>query len=96
MTDPLGGNARSSNNKQGPGGFLSGTQFDLRDECCWKFNKMCRKSASECKFDHRCTYCAGWYHSAGNCREKPRKERNESFESKKGGKTLKHSPKHRD
>ena len=42
-----------------------------KDDCCWRFNKnRCKKSASECRYDHRCTHCAGWYHSHANCRKR--------------------------
>ena len=55
--------ARSNNNNN--------NQHSWKDDCCWLFNKnKCRKTANECKYDHRCTYCAGWYHSKFNCRKK--------------------------
>ena len=47
------------------------TKRDWRDNCCWKYNKnKCRKSANDCDWDHRCTYCGGWNHSYANCRKR--------------------------
>ena len=44
---------------------------DWKDDCCWRFNKnKCKRTASECRYDHRCTHCAGWYHSYNNCRKR--------------------------
>ena len=51
---------------------------DWKDDCCWKFNKnRCKRSGTDCNYDHRCTYCAGWYHGFFNCRK--RQGRNQSF-----------------
>ena len=42
-----------------------------KDDCCWRYNKnRCKRTASECNYDHRCTYCAGWYHRFFNCRKR--------------------------
>ena len=42
-----------------------------KDDCCWRYNhKGCKKTSSECSWDHRCTYCAGWNHSYSNCRKR--------------------------
>ena len=42
-----------------------------KDDCCWRFNKnKCKRTANECRYDHRCTHCAGWYHSYNNCRKR--------------------------
>ena len=47
------------------------SEHSWRDDCCWKFNKnKCKKSAQACDFDHRCTYCGGWYHNFLNCRKR--------------------------
>ena len=41
-----------------------------RDYCCWKFNRN-KCNDSGCGFDHRCTFCGGWYsHGFYNCRKK--------------------------
>ena len=56
-----------------------GKKHDWRDDCCWRYNKnRCKKSAEACHFDHRCTYCGGWYHSYYNCRKRLRNEKGES------------------
>ena len=42
-----------------------------KDDCCWRFNKnKCQNSGSDCKYDHRCTFCAGWNHGFHNCRKR--------------------------
>ena len=47
---------------------------DWKDDCCWLFNKnRCKKSSNDCKYHHRCTYCAGWYHSKANCKKRQNK-----------------------
>ena len=46
-----------------------------KDYCCWRYNKKkCTKSAADCDFDHRCTYCGGWNHGFWNCRKCLRKQ----------------------
>ena len=46
-----------------------------KDDCCWRFNKnKCKRSNSECNYDHRCTYCAGWNHGFLNCRKRQSKQ----------------------
>ena len=32
--------------------------------------KTCKRTTSECNYDHRCTYCAGWNHGFHNCRKR--------------------------
>ena len=42
-----------------------------KDDCCWRYNKnKCTRTSNECRYDHRCTHCAGWYHSYNNCRKR--------------------------
>ena len=43
---------------------------DLRDDCCWCFNKNRCREGLNCHFDHRCTYCGGWGHGYFNCRKR--------------------------
>ena len=44
---------------------------DWKDECCWRYNKnRCTRSTTDCHFDHRCTYCGGWYHGYFNRRKR--------------------------
>ena len=56
-------------NNQNP---TNGTKSNSwKDDCCWRFNKnKCSKTANECRYHHRCTHCAGWYHSYNNCRKR--------------------------
>ena len=40
-------------------------ELDWKDKCCWRYNKgKCKKNAASCGWDHRCSYCAGWYHGS--------------------------------
>ena len=40
-------------------------------EACWRFNKnQCRRSARDCMYDHRCSNCNSYGHSAVNCLKK--------------------------
>ena len=49
----------------------SGRSKDWKDDCCWRFNRnRCKKTGSDCNYDHRCTYCAGWNHGFYNCRKR--------------------------
>ena len=65
-------NASSSSNRGGK--VPSKGSGNWKDDCCWKYNKnQCSRSSTECKWNHRCTFCAGWNHSKANCkkRQKP-------------------------
>ena len=63
---------------------------DWKDDCCWRYNKnRCKRSASECNYDHHCTYRAGWNHGFHNCRKRHNKGGGKRFS---GGKSD-HSPK---
>ena len=58
----------------------AGTSFnkprDWKDDCCWRYNKnRCKRTANECNYDHRCTYCAGWNHGFHNCRKRQNRNR---------------------
>ena len=75
---------------------------DWKDDCCWRFNKnRCKRTATECKFDHRCTYYAGWNHGFTNCRKRQSRNKRFSgnsnstrgFSPKKSGGSTSHSPK---
>ena len=47
---------------------------DWKDSCCWRYNKnRCKRSSTECLYDHRCTFCTGWNHSFYNCRKRKTK-----------------------
>ena len=46
-------------------------QTNWKDDCCWRFNKnKCKRTSTDCRYDHRCAHCAGWYHSWTNCRKR--------------------------
>ena len=70
-----GGGARAINTPSGVAVMSARsagkTGKDWRYDCCWKYNKRkCTKSGNECKYNHRCTYCAGWSHGYYNCRKR--------------------------
>ena len=70
---------------------------DWKDECCWRFNKnRCKRSGTECNYDHRCTYCAGWGHGFYNCRKRQNKNTRRSsgngFPAKSNSSPKKSSP----
>ena len=71
MVDPLSKTNQISNgfNRNNTGPNPSGNSSNVgngkswKDYCCWKFNKnKCSKTATECDWDHCCTYCGGWHH----------------------------------
>ena len=69
MTDPIG--TRPQVNDSSTRVLGSSTGADWRDECCWHFNgNRCRMGASDCKFNHQCTYCGGWNHGSYNCKRR--------------------------
>ena len=81
------------NNAHGNGGHAqssySGNQSgrSWKDDCCWRYNKnRCNRTSGECKFDHRCTYCAGWNHGFANCRKRKNKHRKSGGSPKKSPK----------
>ena len=44
---------------------------DLREICCWRYNRnQCRKSAKDCKYEHRCSYCGNANHIYLGCPKK--------------------------
>ena len=55
----------SNNNSNGK------SNKDWKDDCCWHFNKnRCKRTGTDCNYDHHCTYCAGWNHGFYNCRKR--------------------------
>ena len=75
------GGQSSSNSNSSSSKFSSGKSW--KDECCWRYNKnRCQKSGSDCNYDHRCTYCAGWNHGFYNCRKRQNKNKRSSFQGK--------------
>ena len=72
----------------------SNSNRSWKDDCCWRFNKnRCKRSGSDCNYDHRCTYCAGWNHGFHNCRKRLGKfGKRQNSGGTTGGQTS--SPKH--
>ena len=63
------GNSNSGNNNNN--NRRQGGQRTWKDDCCWRYGKnRCSKSASECNWDHRCTFCGGWNHSYNDCKKR--------------------------
>ena len=82
-------NGGVSYNSRG-GGAEASTSRDWKQDCCWRFNKKkCKRSGSDCNYDHRCTYCAGWNHGFHNCRKRRSKFRKSSSPPRRSS-----SPKH--
>ena len=67
-------NASAGNSQQRFAGKQGGAKKDWRDYCCWKFNKNKCDHSSSCDWDHRCTYCGGWYHRFLSCRTRLRRD----------------------
>ena len=64
-------------NKKGQNG--NGRKSDSKDPYCWKYNKgSCRRT--NCRFDHRCSYCGATGHGSHMC---CKKAQNESGEDKR-------------
>ena len=62
---------------------------DWRDISCWRYNKNnCTKSATECRFEHRCSYCGSFSHIYPGC-PKRNGGRNKHDGGKKNKKTEK-------
>ena len=58
-------NRKSSNN--------SGSD---RETVCWRFNhNQCKRSANNCKFEHRCSFCGVLNHSYLNCHKRKKVEK---------------------
>ena len=57
---------------------------DLKDDCCWKFNKN-RCNRNDCNYDHRCTFCGGWKHGYLNCRKRSKQGSGGTSTSNSGG-----------
>ena len=90
-------NHMSNSNTNTNGNFNStGKSKDWKDDCCWRYNKnRCKRTGSDCNYDHRCTYCAGWNHGFYNCRKRLGKNNRKSFSSGRSTSPKKStSPKH--
>ena len=70
MRDPLP--TRQQNNNNFSGG--SGKKGDAC-EVCWRYNRnQCKKSACDCKFKHRCSYCGAHGHNYIACFKRKKQE----------------------
>ena len=68
MTDPV---SKGGNNSKTVQSAPHNNSRSWKDDCCWKFNKnKCPKTAHDCNYDHRCTYCGGWNHGFYNCHKR--------------------------
>ena len=60
----------------------SASSKSWKDDCCWCFNKnRCKKTGSECNYDHRCTFCGVWNHGFHNCRKRLGKNKKQHEQS---------------
>ena len=68
MRDPF---SRSAGHKDSTGGGSGGAR--QKTGTCWHFNSRqgCRKSATACRFEHRCNHCGGTSHGYATCRKRP-------------------------
>ena len=71
----------------GTSSFNNSQQYKSQDNgenwkntCCWRYNNKtmnrCKRVANECRYDHRCNYCAGWNHCYSACRKRLGKQNN--------------------
>ena len=66
MTDPIGRNPNNYNRNN--------NKKDWRDYCCWRFNRNHCNRGSNCRFEHRCTYCGSYSHPVQSCPKKNRSD----------------------
>ena len=58
-------------------GSSSGKQ-NWREISCWRYNKgKCNKSAAQCRFEHRCSFCGAFSHVYHNCPKRPGRKPNQ-------------------
>ena len=78
MVNPLQKGNPSSNSSASGFQNTSGKK-NWREIACWRYNKRkCNKSAEQCKFEHRCSYCGGMNHIYPNC---PKRKKSSAAES---------------
>ena len=84
------GQIASSNTQGSYGAKNASNSKSWKDDCCWRFNKnKCSKTGQECRYDHRCTYCAGWNHGFHNCRKRNNKQQKKSSNGNGNGSPVK-------
>ena len=50
------------------------TQKNWKEVACWRYNRNgCNRSAAECRFEHRCSFCGSFSHIYGNCNKRENK-----------------------
>ena len=70
LNNIIGQNYSDHNKRRGSSG-------DLREICCWRYNcNQCRKSAKDCKYEHRCSYCGLSNHIYLNCHRRQKQNGN--------------------
>ena len=65
----------NSNNNNTSGG--RNRQGNGRDNVCWKFNKNKCNRGSNCRFDHKCSYCGGASHGYFQCNKRQKRSSND-------------------
>ena len=90
MRDPLSFRSQNGYNSSNTSHLSNSSNKKLTnnfgDNVCWRFNKdKCNRSASACRFEHKCSYCGGYSHGAQKCNKK-RGRSNEENNSNKGSK----------
>ena len=87
------GGSNNHNNNSNRNGSKS-----WKDTCCWRYNKnRCKKTATDCMYEHRCTYCGIWNHGFFNCRKRQNKQNKGTVStSSTSSSAQNHSPKGKD
>ena len=91
MRDPLGNKGFNANNNpsfnsRGNNGQHSNIEY------CWRYNRnQCRKSAKDCKFEHRCSFCGIMNHNYLNCRKRRNNEQNGQNNNRNTDRTSQHN-----
>ena len=77
MRDPLTFKTSNGHNSQGSSNYVrqANGKSSSFDNVCWRYNRNnCKKSAKDCKFEHRCGHCGIFNHSYLNCRKRNKSE----------------------
>ena len=97
MRDPLCNKSFERNSNYNLGSRRNSGQ-NFGENCCWRFNRdRCNRSASSCRFEHKCSYCGNPSHSALKCHKKRKHEgRRGSNEDNKHSNSRKTHDNHKD